>query len=156
MSKINYIIGDATNPIGEGNKIITHICNDIGAWGAGFVLALSRKWKLPETKYREWYSNKKLFMLGSVQFVKVEENIVVANMIAQHGIGFSNGNVPIRYEALEHALTVVAKRATDLNASVHMPRIGCGLAGGKWEEVEKIINNTLIKNNIDVFVYDLK
>ena len=25
-----------------------------------------------------------------------------------------------------------------LSASVHMPRIGCGLAGGKWEEIEPI------------------
>ena len=37
-----------------------------------------------------------------------------------------------------------------------MPRIGCGLAGGNWIEIEKIINDTLIKENINVWVYDLK
>lgn len=40
-----------------------------------------------------------------------------------------------------------------MDASVHMPRIGCGLAGGKWNEIEKIIEKTLIKNKIKVYDY---
>lgn len=43
MVGIHYVTGDATEPIGEGEKIIAHICNDQGGWGAGFVLALSKK-----------------------------------------------------------------------------------------------------------------
>lgn len=35
-----------------------------------------------------------------------------------------------------------------------MPRIGCGLAGGKWEKIEPLINKNLIEKGIDVFVYD--
>ena len=42
MAKVNYIVGDATNPKKEGNKIIVHICNDIGGWGKGFVMAISK------------------------------------------------------------------------------------------------------------------
>lgn len=45
MKTIQYLKGDATNPQVEGNKIITHICNDIGGWGKGFVLAISKRWK---------------------------------------------------------------------------------------------------------------
>ena len=30
---IMYIKGDATSPIAPNNKVITHICNDIGGWG---------------------------------------------------------------------------------------------------------------------------
>jgi len=37
---------------------------------------------------------------------------------------------------------------------VHMPRIGCGLAGGKWEKIEPIILSELIDKGINVFVYD--
>ena len=36
-----------------------------------------------------------------------------------------------------------------------MPRIGCGLAGGSWDKIEAIIEQTLLKNNIEVFVCDL-
>jgi len=35
-----------------------------------------------------------------------------------------------------------------------MPRIGCGLAGGKWQKIEPIVENILVNNNINVFVYD--
>ncbi len=54
MSPIIYLKGDATEPIvTDGMRIITHICNDKGRWGAGFVMALSRKWKEPEDEYRK-------------------------------------------------------------------------------------------------------
>ena len=58
---IHYCIGDATYPNGIGNMIIPHICNDIGGWGAGFVLAISKRWKLPEQKYYEWYKSNNNF-----------------------------------------------------------------------------------------------
>ncbi|MFR9246851.1 MAG: hypothetical protein ACLVLB_15195 [Bacteroides thetaiotaomicron] len=70
--EILYIKGDATAPIGSGVKVITHICNDIGGWGKGFVLALSKKWKMPEEAYRQWYKSQEEFTLGAVQFVNVE------------------------------------------------------------------------------------
>ena len=58
MELINYIRGDATQPAGDGNKIIVHVCNDIGAWGKGFVVALSRQWPQPEKDYKQWYKSK--------------------------------------------------------------------------------------------------
>ena len=35
-----------------------------------------------------------------------------------------------------------------------MPRIGCGLAGGKWSRVEPLIIERLVKRDIAVTVYD--
>lgn len=61
------------------SKVITHICNDIGGWGKGFVLALSKKWKMPEEAYRQWYKSQEEFTLGAVQFVNVENELYVAN-----------------------------------------------------------------------------
>lgn len=43
MKTITYLKGDATNPQSEENKIIAHICNDIGGWGKGFVVAISKR-----------------------------------------------------------------------------------------------------------------
>jgi O-acetyl-ADP-ribose deacetylase (regulator of RNase III) len=149
---INYVTGDATRPIGDGNKIIVHICNDIGGWGAGFVLAISRRWKEPEKRYRTW-GRSKGYKLGTIDLVQVESDIWVANMVAQHDVGYKGNVPPIRYPALEKCLTAVAVEAEKLNASVHMPRIGCGLAGGSWDEVEKIISSRL--SDIPVTVYDL-
>ena len=155
MKDIQYTKVDATSPQSEGNKIIVHICNDIGGWGKGFVMAISKRWKKPENQYREWFKSKDGFELGKVQFVQVEEDLWVANLIGQHKINKDeNGNAPIRYDAIEDGLKEVASFAKENNASIHMPRIGCGLAGGKWERIEPIILKTLSENNIEVTVYD--
>jgi O-acetyl-ADP-ribose deacetylase (regulator of RNase III) len=155
MKEIKYIKGDATSPQSENNKIIVHICNDIGGWGKGFVMAISKRWKKPENQYREWFKSKDDFELGKVQFVQVEEDLWVANLIGQHKINKDeNGNAPIIYDAIEEGLKEVALFANKNEASIHMPRIGCGLAGGKWEMIEPIILETLSDNNIEVTVYD--
>jgi O-acetyl-ADP-ribose deacetylase (regulator of RNase III) len=154
---ISYLKGDATAPVGEGPRIICHVCNDIGGWGKGFVLALSRRWPQPESEYRTWHKQGEAggFALGAIQIVHVEFDVAVANMIAQHGVRPSGGVPPIRYDALRQCLSALAHRAKDAGASVHMPRIGCGLAGGTWPEVEGVIDKTLGAASIPVFVYDL-
>lgn len=152
---IKYIKGDATAPIAAGNKIIVHICNDIGAWGKGFVMAISKRWKEPAQQYKDWYKSQDDFALGKVQFIQVEDEIWIANLIGQHKIyKDKEGNPPIRYDAVKTGLEKVADYAIQQNASIHMPRIGCGLAGGNWEEIERLIVDCLCKKNIQVTVYD--
>lgn len=157
MKTITYLKGDATNPKVEGNKIIAHICNSTGGWGRGFVLAISKRWMEPESEYRKWAKGRldKPFELGQVQFVKVEKDIVVANMIGQYGIMSYNGVPPIRYDAVDKCLKKVAEIALKHKASVCCPRFGSGLAGGRWEEIEKLIIENLCKKDIDVYIYEL-
>lgn len=155
MNKIHYLKGDAVYPQARGNIIITHICNDIGVWGRGFVIALSARWMAPEIEFLIWRKEGNDFSLGNVQFVKVTPTITVANMITQHDIISKNGVPPIRYEALEECLEKTAQKAVELEASIHMPRIGCGFAGGSWKTIEDIILKTIISKNIEVYVYDL-
>jgi O-acetyl-ADP-ribose deacetylase (regulator of RNase III) len=157
MTEIQYVTGDATAPTIPGPRIIAHICNDVGSWGKGFVLALSRRWPAPAAEYKKWYANRDRndFRLGAVQLVEVAPDLWVANMVAQHRLTAQSGVPPIRYDALEESLKQVAERAAQLGASVHMPRIGCGLAGGRWEEVEPIIRRTLAERDVPVTVYDL-
>ena len=52
---IGFVRGDATAPRGDGGKIIAHVCNDVGAWGKGFVLALSRRWPQLAQAFKQWY-----------------------------------------------------------------------------------------------------
>ena len=157
MAKVNYIIGDATNPQVKGNKIIVHVCNDIGGWGKGFVMAISKRWKQPEQQYRQWFKSNENFSLGQVQYVQVEEELWIANLIGQHKINKDeNGNAPIRYEAILLGLINVGQFAIDKKATIHMPRIGCGLAGGQWTEIEEIVNDNLIAHEIETTVYDFE
>lgn len=158
---IRYLTGDATDPVGSGPRIIAHLCNDAGKWGAGFVLAVSARFPRAEAEYRRWAAGKPgggmepPFGLGAVQFVGVGPDLCVANMVGQHGIGHTPAGPPIRYEALAHCLVTLEAKAGLCGASVHMPRIGCGLAGGRWERVEALVMRTLVERGVRVTVYDL-
>lgn len=153
MTKIKYTFGDATQPQGEGRKMIAHVCNDIGAWGSGFVLALSRRWSEPEAAYRELKLEE--LTLGSVHIVPVEDDIVVANMIGQHNIRtqVEDGTPPIRYAALVHALEHINQICIAGNMSLHMPKIGSDRAGGNWEFISKLIEEII---TVPTTVYILK
>lgn len=155
--EIEYVVGDATAPKGAGPKIIAHVCNDAGGWGKGFVVAISRRWPGPEAAFRSWYRERATndFALGAVQLVPVAGDLNVANMIGQRGFRPSPDDPPIRYQAIETALDTLGGKALGLGATVHMPRIGCGLAGGRWELIEPLVNKSLIRHGVAVTVYDL-
>ncbi|MFK3979438.1 macro domain-containing protein [Micromonospora sp. NPDC050397] len=149
--------GDATSPQASGPKIIAHVCNDLGGWGKGFVLAVSRRWPEPERDYRRWHRERASndFGLGAVRLVQVRPDVWVANMVAQRGIRRGSAGPPIRYEAVQRCLEALGRHALELRASVHMPRIGTGLAGGRWDRIEPLVVDALSQRDIEVVVYDV-
>ena len=170
---IAYLQGDATSPQAAGPKIIAHVCNDAGRWGKGFVLAVSARWPSPEACYRRWYKLRKAddrelqsstrgavvtttgdFRLGEAQLVQVLPDMYVVNMIGQAGTRTGSKGPPIRYSAVKAALARVAVFAGSLGASVHMPRIGCGLAGGEWSRIEPLVEAAF--HDRRVLVYDFR
>ncbi|OLV19207.1 macro domain-containing protein [Deinococcus marmoris] len=159
---LTYRIRDATQPEGTDPKVLVHVCNDQGHWGAGFVLALSRRFKQPEAAYRAWATGQtdtqNPFELGCVQFVDVEPGLWVANLIGQHDIARQArpaSRPPVRYDAIRAGLRRVRTFAQAHQASVHMPRIGAGLVGGDWTVIEGIVQEELTDQGIAVTVYDL-
>nr|BFE65328.1 macro domain-containing protein [Dactylosporangium thailandense] len=157
MVPLSYVQGDATSPQAAGPKIIAHVCNDLGGWGKGFVVAVSRRWPEPERDYRAWHRERARndFGLGAVRVVQVRPDTWVANMIGQHGMRTGSKGPPIRYDAVDRCLDALAGHAGRLGASVHMPRIGAGLAGGRWERIEPLIIARLCDRDIPTTVYDL-
>jgi O-acetyl-ADP-ribose deacetylase (regulator of RNase III) len=86
--------------------------------------------------------------------VSVAPYLWVANMVAQHGARRGESAPPIRHEALASCLEKLAGQALELGASVHLPRIGCGLAGGKWERIEPLLVQELCARDLRVVVYE--
>lgn len=155
--EIQYVTGDATRPPSDQRAIIVHVGNDIGGWGAGFVVAISKRWPEPERRFRAWHRGEEElpFELGQVQFVQVKPQTWVANLVGQRGIRRGRDGVPpVRYQAIRTGLQCVAEKARAWGASVHMPRIGCGLAGGSWDEVGRIVEEELAQRGVPVTVYD--
>lgn len=156
---VRYLTGDATRPEGPGTKVIAHCCNDAGLWGAGFVMALSDRWKRPEREYLRWHrESPEGLLLGAMQLVPVEDDVMVANIVGQHGIRRGpDGTPPIRYDAIAQGFGYISTYAAvnhDRNVSVHMPRIGCSLAGGSWARIEPLIDLEFVSRGIPVTVYD--
>lgn len=181
--KINYVEGDATEPVGDGAKCIVHCCNDVGAWSAGFVLAISKKWTHVQNAYLIWagkltrnqvsnttkYGATGSFKLGQVQWVGTDTSAFmpnqtwVFNLIGQQDVGIKKvGGVdipPVCYRAIKEGLARIKAyymgAVNNKNAfSLHMPRMGCGLAGGKWEHIESILNEVFGDTDIQITVYD--
>jgi len=127
-----------------GKRFLTlHVVNNAGGWGAGFVLAISRLSPVPEAKYRAW-SKMPGFGLGFVQPVTVSPEWCVLNMCAQNNYRTAKNPVPLDYAALQTCLVKAAHVACRFDI-VQLPKIGCGLAGGDWEEVEPLIISAFLR-----------
>lgn len=156
-TQIRYHSGSATTPIMTAAPItfIVHVCNDRGSWGKGFTAALDALSPIPMRSYKNAIRDTRPHSLGASSLCKITPELFVANLIAQRGLPTRPQRVVIDYAALERCLGNLGKIALDWRASCHMPRIGCGLAGGDWHTVEAILGRTLCALGVGVHVYDL-
>lgn len=154
-SMIRYLVGDAIAPRGDGARIIVHVVNNRSAtWGGGFAKQVAIRLSAAQVDFRAWCQHPGNHALGNTHFYGDPSHLTVASMVAQRGYGRSE--VPrISYPALEQCLSAVRDKAINSGASVHMPRIGCGQAGGKWEVVSEFVDAILCQAGVAVTVYDL-
>lgn len=146
---IHYVKGDATDPKTPGTKILAHVCNDLGLWGKGFVMSVSARYPQCKDDYLSWPYG---YNQGEVIFTKISEEFYIAHMIAQRGIKSYVNPIPLLYTSLKRCLLRVANFAKGMKKpSIHMPYIGCGLAGGSWEFVEPIVDEACM--SLPVYVY---
>jgi|SRR5690606_24360317 len=160
---MNYRIGDVTYPQTKNPCIIPHIVNNVGLWGSGVVVAISKRWKEPEKRYREGR-----LKLGETQFIGVESDkapypIIIANMCAQKGVGrgdsYKIGKMnyiqpPIRYDCLLECMLKVGKAAWENKLEIHAPKFGSDRAGGDWTKIEGMIKEIWENNGISVDIYE--
>lgn len=129
--------------IGAGNildiksGIILHQANCQGVMGAGLALQLKKKWPVVYTDYRTKYERVGLF-LGDIILSRVEGDIFVASLCTQKFYG--RGKVFTDYECLKNSMKAISTN----RMQIYVPYgIGCGLAGGDWNVVSKIIDEAL-------------
>lgn len=152
---ITFQIGDATSPHGSGEKIIVHVVNNRARrWGNGFAGAVRRKWPHTQRSFTDWAQVSGSLSLGSCHVCAAEPGVTLVSMVTQHGYGPSP-TPRIRYHGLESCLEEARGEAIRRSASVHMPRIGCGEAGGNWAVVQDLVKRTLTDHGVHVTVYDL-
>src|SRR5262249_22074615 len=147
---------DVLDPRGAGKKVVCQLVNDQARfWGGGLAKTASRKFPEAHRNFTEWFTAvPRSKRLGSVHFTQIGDSLVLASLIAQEGFGASSAP-RIRYAALEQCFERISEFALKRSATVHMPRLGAGQAGGHWETVEEIVRSTIVPQNISVTIYDL-
>ena len=154
--QIAYLFGDARKPRGSGKRIIAHVVNDgTPNWGGGFALEVAKEWGFIQQEVRDWVEqDRSNLSLGKIHWAQIEDDLSIVHMVAQRGYGPST-RPRIRYAALSDALDQLHMIASEQGASVHMPRIGTGQAGGNWELIRELIDERLVRRGTPVFVYAL-
>lgn len=72
-------------------------------------------------------------------------NSKIVSLIRKIGIQPQRGTPSVRYDAIQQAFATVGGFAAENNAAVHMPRIGCRLAGRTCGKVEPIVEAELVR-----------
>jgi hypothetical protein len=154
--RLNIIKGDATKPRGTDRRILAFVVNDkTPRWGAGFALAMRKQWPSVQEDFINWAeTHRQEFKLGNIHLSPIGSQLTAAQLICQHGYGDS-AKPRLRYNSLAQCLEKLADVAIEQGASVHMPRIGSGQARGHWPMVLEMIEEYLIRRNIEVTIYEL-
>jgi len=161
MKSLLYSEGDLFEAIQklDSKTLLPHVCNNQGAWGAGFVVPLGRRYPKSREDYLKWADSKGYdvafskdlpFAIGKTQFVQVNENVTVCNMVAQT----LGGSRPLRYDALVQCMLQVANHAVlEKVERIDCPLFGSKLAGGDWNFIEQLIQDCWISRDIGVMVH---
>jgi O-acetyl-ADP-ribose deacetylase (regulator of RNase III) len=130
--------------------IIVHGCNAHGVMGGGFAYAVKNKYPGAYQAYREVYESKGL-KLGNVIYHVETSDIIIANAVTQYDMGSDKRYVD--YEAVAVAFEDINKTTLHLSElgakyggkpfPIVFPAIGAGLAGGNWNIISTIIDETL-------------
>lgn len=137
----------------QSTRVVIHCCNDIKAWGSGFVIAINEELgEEPKNAYLAGTSE-----LGTItHHYFQEDNIMVYNIIGQCGIRSIYNPIPIDYAAIREGCNRVFKDASDKfgdHWEVHMPFMGSDRAGGNWEYIKQIVDDEIASRGIPVFAY---
>lgn len=124
--------------------VIVHQCNLYHTFGSG--IAKEIRLRIPQAYEADCKTSKgDISKMGTYSLCIVPNNIggdfVVVNAYAQSAYGY-DGRQYTDYEALRKIFKRIKQDFTKLK--IGYPLIGCGLGGGNWDTVSKIINEELV------------
>lgn len=144
---MSSIIETNQNILNVSNGIICHGVNCQGVMGAGLALAIRNKWPSTYQNYKKYCDRDKTQLLGSVCFDKINPQLCIAHCFTQ----FNYGRFPVIGEdkkqhfqilALSSCLDIIFEYCQrEGMKEIHVPHIGAGIGGGKWDIIKEMILN---------------
>lgn len=140
---MEYKVGNLVDAFSNGEiKVLMHQCNCFCNFGAGIAKEIKKKF--PYAYYTDCETKKgDKSKLGTSSVCLVEEDEgFICNIYGQYHWKPEKGKrICTEYNHLESGLRNTLDYLTgyDENMTIGIPLIGCGLAGGDWKVVSKII-----------------
>ncbi|MGX7826096.1 hypothetical protein ACTG9Q_13495 [Actinokineospora sp. 24-640] len=157
---IEYRTGDVTDAHLDGPAVIAHVVNDSArAWGKrGVARALAARFPGAAQAFRSWaVASSHNLVPGMAHIVTTEAGdtrVDIASVVAQRGYG-PGVRTRLDYAALRTALERVSEHALGEGLAVHLPRIGTGQAGGRWDLVVDILRDVVVRKGARVVVHTI-
>lgn len=131
--------------------ILVHGVNMLGGEVAGLADIVFTRYPRVRDEYDALIEDEDMEMkLGAVLFVGVGE-FIIANAFTQELPG-PNADA----DAIRDSLRSVKEFAQENALSVAIPRIGCGIGGLQWEDVEKIIDDVFDDDSVLAEKWDFR
>ena len=135
-----HVLGSVLEPIETKKPIaIAHLANNHLVMGAGIALVIAKRWPDVQKSLLSAGTQHPHGAMGWNDYLDVElapgRTATICSMVAQT----LDHRFPISMPALEDCLWALDAAAKKDRATVHIPRIGCGLARGRWEDISQII-----------------
>ena len=144
-----YITDDITN---VESGIIAHGVNRRVVMGSGVAKSLYQKWQIVKEQYMTM--RKPVPTLGSIDIVNINDDLMVINCYTQEFYGYEGvyANLDAVIESLRRCCLVAINNGLDC---VNIPKIGAGLGGLKWSDIEPKLCELEEKHKVFFNVYHL-
>ena len=145
VKMLNYKVGCLITAAQNGDiEAIGHQCNCFNTMGSGIAPLIAKAFpKAYDVDQRTTRGD--TTKLGTLTYADCsydKQKLLVFNLYGQYGCGRGRGlGLPdTDYKALRSAMIVMRSllRVAGM-ASIGLPKLGCGLGGGDWEKVSRII-----------------
>lgn len=141
-------------------EVMAHQVNCLGVMGSGIAKEVKSRFPDVYAQYKKLCMDEqnKKNLLGRAQVIK-QGDIYIANVFGQLNFNptwYLGGKVT-DYAALTAGFSEVRKFMVEHGLKrLGVPYLfGCCRGGGKWEEVEKIIDTVFLYSNIEVTAYKI-
>lgn len=137
--------------------IIGHQVNCMGVMGAGLAKQIRNKYPIVYKRYVRLVSgHNKESLLGFIQTIDTYDGKIIANIFGQlyYGRGGTHTSYDALKQAFERLLYMAKNRHKFKGMTIALPYgIGCGLAGGDWNKVYKIIQEVFSDYGVTLYKY---
>jgi len=155
---IHFVKGDLLD---SDCDYICHQVNCRGVMGAGIARQIRERWPWVFTSYHAYCDRCKSrneSLLGNIWGVKIDHDNRnpqwVINMFAQEEYGYYGGRFT-SYDAFANCLEAMRDRLPRDKTIAFPKGIGCGLGGGDWNIILRLIE-TVLGETFEVYIYELE